>query len=524
MRSLCATLVALAGAAAAAPAAWATFPGPLNVPFPGLNGQLAYEAGSGATRNVFTIQPLAAMPGAGNPLNGKDARAPARDATWSADGGRIAFMSERDGNPEIYVMKADGSAQTRLTFDPAVDADPAFSPDGTRLAFTSTRDGNPEIYVMADDGSAQTRLTFDPAADQQADWSPDGTRIAFESTRDGNHEIYAMNPDGSAVTNLTVSPEFDADPSWHPDGASIAFVSGPSGALNIFTLRPGTAGRTRLTRGLDVHHPAWSPDAQQIAFTSVESTLVMKADPPGTGVFAANGVDAAWGPLPPPTRAPEFRKTMNVEATSGTVFVRMQGTVAAAPLRPEEAGEIPVGSARCDPDKPASTCTVIDTSEGGKLEINAATTASEQSTSSVAVSEGRATLSQTRGGVIDLQLPRPHCPPGGGERVPNELHVQTPPEPAASAASRGRSLRKKKKKHKKVSVGGSNSKGAPKQTEWTTVDTCGSTITRVNSGVVEVTDFTKPAGCARSPRVRCKRVLVGPGTDQGPKYTARPRR
>jgi hypothetical protein len=492
VRSLCATLVALVGVAAGAPAARATFPG--------LNGQLAYEAGGGATRNIFAIQPLAGVSGEGTPLT--RSRTIDRDAAWSADGRRIAFMSERDGNPEIYRMNADGSAPTRLTFDPAVDVDPTFSPDGTRLAFTSTRDGNPEIYVMADDGSGQTRLTFDPAADVQPDWSPDGTRIAFESTRDGNHEIYAMNADGGAVTNLTVSPEFDADPSWHPDGASIAFVSGSHGALHIFTLRPGTAGRTQLTgRASDVHHPAWSPDGQQIAFTSSESTLVMKADPPGTGEVAANGTDAAWGPLPPPQQ-PKVSKTVNM-VPKGTVFVRVKGAEAAAPLSGPL--EIPIG-------KPNSgDGTVIDTREG-EATIQTAT-------SPLVVSEGRATVSQTGSGATLLRMRRDPC---GLQHKPR-LHVQTGASVAAiNAPGASRRSGRKPKKSKKVEAKGKYLKGGRGGTEWTTIDACGQTIVRVRHGSIRVTPLRGAVGrvlnsgrpaTGRTVRVRARQT-----------YVARPRR
>jgi dipeptidyl aminopeptidase/acylaminoacyl peptidase len=478
VRSLCATVVALVGAAAGAPAAWATFPG--------LNGQLAYEAGSGATRNVFAIQPLAGSARDVTPLKEDNARAPARDAAWSADGRRIAFMSERDGNPEIYVMNSDGSGQRRLTRDPAVDADPAFSRDGTRLAFTSTRDGNPEIYVMADDGSAQTRLTFDPAADQQADWSPDGTRIAFESTRDGNHEIYTMNPDGGAVTRLTFSSEFAADPSWHPDGASIAFVSGPSGALNIFTLRPGTAGRTQLTDGLsDVHHPAWSPDGQQIAFTASGSTYVRKVDASGIGEVAAYGADAAWGPLPPPLPVPRLSETVNLRPLVSTepVFVRVEGAEAAARLG--DPREIPVGSPKGEDG------TVIDTRKGA-LVLDAATP-NQRSTSSVVVSEGRATLSQTDRGVSVLRLPRYPCgaPP---VRLRTQTHARTVEPSAAPYARSAKRRRKGKTKHKSPDHGDASGDG----TEWTTIRTCRKTTVRVHSGVVTVRD-----------RIRDETVRVG---------------
>ena len=71
-------------------------------------------------------------------------------------------------------MDADGSNQTRLTNNPASDAQPAWSPDGTKIAFNSDRDGNFEVYVMDADGSNQTRLTNNPADDGGPAWSPDG--------------------------------------------------------------------------------------------------------------------------------------------------------------------------------------------------------------------------------------------------------------------------------------------------------------------------------------------------------------
>ena len=67
---------------------------------------------------------------------------------WSSDGTRITFISNRDGNNEIYVMDADGSNQTRLTNDLGQDNRPSWSPDGTKIAFASARDGNSEIYVI----------------------------------------------------------------------------------------------------------------------------------------------------------------------------------------------------------------------------------------------------------------------------------------------------------------------------------------------------------------------------------------
>ena len=96
---------------------------------------------------------------------------------------KIAFTSSCSAaTSSINVMNADGSGQTRLTNNAAGDYYPAWSPDGARIAFVSTRDGNRQIYVMNADGSNQTRLTFVSSVDDDPSWSPDGTQFALAYT------------------------------------------------------------------------------------------------------------------------------------------------------------------------------------------------------------------------------------------------------------------------------------------------------------------------------------------------------
>ena len=120
-------------------------------------------------------------------------------------------------------MNPDGSGQTRITDDTHSDGEPAWSPDGRKIAFVSDRDGGVgpnqlagEIYTMNADGSAQTRLTNNPALDFAPAWSPDGTKIAFTTDRDGSYQIYTMNADGSQQTRVTQDPTDSTKPDWQP--------------------------------------------------------------------------------------------------------------------------------------------------------------------------------------------------------------------------------------------------------------------------------------------------------------------
>ena len=93
---------------------------------------------------------------------------------------------------------------------------PSWSPDGSKIAFHSNRNGNMDIYLMNADLSEITRITEDEANDMFPTWSPDGSQIAFQSNRDGNVEIYVMNADGTNQRRLTNNPADDCTPAWYP--------------------------------------------------------------------------------------------------------------------------------------------------------------------------------------------------------------------------------------------------------------------------------------------------------------------
>jgi Tol biopolymer transport system component len=490
--SLAGALVIVAGIAATSPAAWASFPG--------LNGQFAYQATGGARSSIFTIQPFLDPLDREQELTLDDATS--TQAAWSADGRRIAFVSDRDGNPEIYAMDADGSDQTRLTTSPASDSYPAWSSGSSgsaRIAFTSTRDGDPEIYVMDADGTDQTRLTFSAGVDQRPDWHPRSARIAFESSRDGNYELYAMDDDGGRQTRLTFHRAPDTEASWKPNGKSLAFSSGQAGAADIFAFRTNRQGRRRHPRGRhrlirddrDNHHPAWAPDGRQMAFTSGRLTYVEKLKMKEDSVaLAAAGVDAAWGPLPPPDRLPDLGETVNIKpVTKVKPEVRIPG---AAMNDLQRATEIPIRS-------------VIDTADA-PLRLEIATGRGEST--ELIVSKGEARVLQNdgrrRGGV--LRLPILDCTGADASTEQNKLRVRHPTGSAArSSAAQERPKARAAHHRNRPHVNAGHQHTSSPRTNWTVVDSCGRTETHVHRGVVDIVDLVtgehKHIGPKKSPYI-----------------------
>jgi eukaryotic-like serine/threonine-protein kinase len=236
-------------------------------------------------------------------------------ARVSPDGRRIAFSSNRDGKPEIYVMNADGSGTPqRLTFNTVEDKAPSWSPDGRRIAFDNVRVTGVEsdIYVMDADGSNQINLSNAQGYDSRAAWSPDGRRIAFASNRGGGataFDIYVMNADGSNVTRLTSDPEFEVDPNWSPDGSRIAFTRMTrQGSFEIFVMNADGSNAINLSNNpASDGAPLWSPDGRLIAFSSARATsnraaediYVMNADgsnPRRVTNNSANDIETSWMP------------------------------------------------------------------------------------------------------------------------------------------------------------------------------------------------------------------------------------
>lgn len=203
---------------------------------------------------------------------------------WSPDGRLLVFSSGRNGNFDLYLLdiaclaRPEGCAgsERQLTASQGYEEWPAWSPDGGQLAFVSDVEGNVELYTINTDGSNQQRITDHPAADWPVTWSPDGRWLLFASDRDGHWNLYLVRagcagtatPCAGQTYRLTNDPADERDPVWSPDGRVIAFASNREGNWDIYTIpapgpRPGEVAASAWTRitatRVDERYPAWLP-------------------------------------------------------------------------------------------------------------------------------------------------------------------------------------------------------------------------------------------------------------------------
>jgi Tol biopolymer transport system component len=209
------------------------------------------------------------------------------DPSISADGRFIVFAStQHRPTSDIYVKSVNGRTVTQLTADPANDVMPTFSPDGSRIAFCSNRNGNWDIFVMAASGGQALQLTGDPSHELHPTWSPDGRKIAFcrLGETSGRWEMWVMDVAGASSSEFIGYGMF---PQWCPaahtglDGRDrILFQrSRERGdhAFSIWTIdyRPGDASsptEIASAQGQALINASWSPDGSRIVYATVNNS------------------------------------------------------------------------------------------------------------------------------------------------------------------------------------------------------------------------------------------------------------
>lgn len=198
-----------------------------------------------------------------------------KSAQFNSAKKKLLFVSNQDGDREIFLTNLNGENLKQLTFNNRDDYDASWSPNGQMILFTSMRDnGNSEVYIMNADGSHQRNLTKSAGYDGQASWSPDGKQIAFTSDREGQIDLYITNVGGSEIRKLSVenSKTFSyTKPVWSPNGKWIAYRKQNERAKgDIWLFDIGKNKHSQLTSNgkYDDGQPHWSPNSSKLIYQS----------------------------------------------------------------------------------------------------------------------------------------------------------------------------------------------------------------------------------------------------------------
>jgi hypothetical protein len=186
-------------------------------------------------------------------------------AAWSSNDW-IVFRNVSGGQADLYRMKPDGSNPESLTSDSFDDSAPAWSPDGSKVVFVSNRDGNTDLYILTIGGGI-TRLSENTQLEDSPRWSPNGNNLLFarRENSSANPSLFLVSPaDWSAIqtgfTNITNLPSSDSQPDWSSNGNQIIWISNRDGANDIYLTSSGGGDQVKINNGTsNEQRPRWKP-------------------------------------------------------------------------------------------------------------------------------------------------------------------------------------------------------------------------------------------------------------------------
>ncbi|RBO93067.1 Tol-Pal system beta propeller repeat protein TolB [Pseudochrobactrum asaccharolyticum] len=178
---------------------------------------------------------------------------------FSPDGQKVVMsLLQDDGSANIYTMDLRSRTTTRLTNSQAIDTSASYSPDGSKIVFESDRGGRQQIYVMGADGSNPQRISFGNGSYSTPVWSPRGDLIAFTKQSGGQFSIGVMKTDGSGERLLT-SGFHNEGPTWAPNGRVLMFFRESAAGARLFTIDLTGRNERQIQTPNSASDPAWSP-------------------------------------------------------------------------------------------------------------------------------------------------------------------------------------------------------------------------------------------------------------------------
>ena len=223
---------------------------------------------------------------------------------WSADGGRLAYVSFESRKPVVYVHEVASGRRRLIANFRGSNSAPAWSPDGRTLAVTLSRDGGSQLYTIDANGGEPRRLTQSAGIDTEPLYSPDGRSIFFVSDRGGAPQIYRMPAAGGNPERVTFTGSYNISPAISPDGRTLAYISRINGVFKLQVMELGGGTVHSITDTSADESPSFAPNGRLIVYATrqngqealMTTTLdgKIKARLPGRG---GDIREPDWGPF-----------------------------------------------------------------------------------------------------------------------------------------------------------------------------------------------------------------------------------
>jgi TolB protein len=200
---------------------------------------------------------------------------------WDAENEAILYTSYKNGKPDIWEVNLESSQHKLLASYPGINSAPAVSPNNKEMLLTLSKDGNAEIYLCRRDGKIKRRLTNSFAIETSPTFTPSGNEIAFTSDRTGGPQIYMMDNEGLDVRRITYVGNQNESPDISPDGSKIAYVTRSArGSFDICVAEiDGSSYKIITDTGFN-ENPRWAPDGLHLIYSTQwgDRTVVFISD------------------------------------------------------------------------------------------------------------------------------------------------------------------------------------------------------------------------------------------------------